>query len=157
ESAQRLERNDQLRLDGYRVVAADEQHPEEVVANVPGQRCRRLARRRVRALAAALRHQTIAARPLAKLPDDVVVGHAEEPRRRGARHAPPRPGPECGEECTLHGIFAQLEMTHPHPPREHGHQAAILVAEEVLAELVRHPGSLTSTSGPSGAGCEVTS
>src|SRR5262249_8841906 len=100
---------------------------------------------------AVLRQQALATRALPQLPNDMVVCNAEEPRRGVVGHTDPAPRLDGGEQRALHGVFDELEMSQPHSARQHRDQAAVLVAEVVLGELVGHPGvwiSMTSTPEP---------
>src|SRR5690349_2538452 len=81
----------------------------------------------------------------------MVLSHSKEPRRRILGHVCLAPRLCRREERGLHGILDQLEVVHPKTPREQGHQAAVLMPEEMLPERERHPGeriSITSTPEP---------
>jgi len=156
ESAQRPERDGQLRLDGNRVVAADEHHPEEIVADVSLQRRRGAIRDgdrvRVGVLASVLLGEALTSRALAQLPDDVVERSLVQPRRRVVRRLARRgPALERREQRGLDRVLDGLEVMQPHAARQHRHEPAVLVAKPRLPGCGAAQGakiSMTSTPEP---------
>src|SRR5260221_327056 len=73
EAAEGLQSQRQLRLHGDRLVAADKQHPKQVVTALPRQQDLRNVLRKIEALCAALLQDSAAPRSLAQVSDEVVV------------------------------------------------------------------------------------
>ena len=132
ESAQRLEREDQPGLRGDRLVAADEQHPQHVVAHLAGEI--RLRRRIPVAgiLAGRAVEEPEPSRLAPEVADQAVVGDPVQPRARIVGHSVGGPVAERGHEGGLDRVLHHLEMLDAGHARERRDQASVFVPEEVL-------------------------
>src|SRR6185295_16804173 len=95
--------------------------------------------------------QAVAASSSAQLADDVVIGHAEQPRGWVVGHAASGPGRHGSQQGGLDRVLDEFEVLHPRSAREHRNEPAVLVPEERFAERQGGHGawiSMTSTPEP---------
>ena len=123
ETAERLEREHELRLGRYRGIGADEQQPQHVVLDLL-----------LRVLGLHLREIALVSFLAAQLVEDVIVRHAIEPRSGVFGQLR---GPRTGrmQERRLRGVLAELEAMDAEPPRENGDQTPELPAEPMGRKL----------------------
>ena len=122
---------------GIGVVAADEEHAQQVVAHLAGEmRGRRIVGRRRRVVGGPLQDPEPAG-VLAQIADQVVVRDAVEPGAGVVGKPVGRPRGERGHERGLHRVLDELEVPDADHAREHRHQPAVLVPEEVLDQTRR--------------------
>ena len=134
-----------------RVVAADKEHPQQVVPHLPRQVDLRTVLRSTDVYPCDFLQDAAAARSLAQLSQKVVVRHPKEPGRRIVRQTRNRPGLECRHQGGLNGVLDSLKVLHAHPARQGGDKPTVFVPEEVLNQFRRGQGvliSLTSTLDP---------
>ena len=98
EAAKGLEGQDQLRLRRDRVIAADEQHPEQVVLHLTGQKGLRTVLRSSHVFGPVLVQDATATGSLAQLSHEIVVRHSKEPGRRIVGQASHGPRLERGHQ-----------------------------------------------------------
>ncbi len=129
EATERLEREHQPRVARHRLVAADEQHSQQVVTHL-GIEARR------QGLIARFTYDAFedprAPGVVAQRLEHVIVRDAVEPRRGvvGLPFRDPR-GQGCLERG-LHGILHEVDVPHAEPAREDRDESPVLEAEEVL-------------------------
>jgi hypothetical protein len=147
ETAQRLQGQDQLALARHGLVAADEQHAQQVVLHLGGEkgrqggggRCRRGGGLPRCDLARVLRQDAGALGLAPELPDQVVVRHPVQPGAGIVGKPLRRPFRQGRHQCGLHRVLGHLQLAHPHQAGEHRHQAPVLVTEEMF-DQARHGG-----------------
>jgi hypothetical protein len=125
EPAQRLQRQDQLRLGRDRGIGADEKQPKHVVLHLL-----------LRVFALDLGEVALVPLAAAELVEHVVVGDPVQPRAGIVRQTR-RPGLRRPQQGGLGGVLAQLQALHAEPPGQNGDQAPELVSEPVVRELGR--------------------
>ena len=125
ESAERFQREDQLRLGCDRGIGANEEKPENVVSDF----LLRVAR-------GDLGEIPLVALGPAQLVQHVVVRDPVEPRA-GVVWQLRRPRLRCLEQRCLRGVFAELEARHAEPAREDGYETPEFPAKPVLRKLAR--------------------
>jgi len=136
ESAQHLQREHDLRVSGERRMAAHEQQPQRVVANLRGTIARRRQIRKplldVHDHAGLLRarHPAVPHRVARQ-----IHGHLRDPRRRVRRNSPDRPGAHRPQQRFLRHVLRQREIFDPKPADQCAVQPARFVAEEMLDQL----------------------
>ena len=81
-----------------------------------------------------------AARVLAQLPDDAVVGSSKEPSRRTGRQTRDRPRLERCEHRGLNSILDSLYVLHSNFATEDCDEPPVFVSEEVLDQCRRAQG-----------------
>jgi hypothetical protein len=81
---------------------------------------------------------------LTKVLDQPAIGDLVKPRAWIIRQRLLRPGCERGQERRLDRVLHEFDMPHTHSAREHGHQPAVLVPEEVLDKQRRFQGPANS-------------
>ena len=69
---------------------------------------------------------------LAQIPDQLIVGDPKQPGAGILGKTVLRPGRERSHERTLDRILHELDVLRAGPTREHGHQPAVFVPEEML-------------------------
>jgi len=72
-----------------------------------------------------------------QLTDQVVVGHPVQPGGGVVGKTLGGPCRERGHQRGLNRVLDDFEMAHPGQAREHGHQPAVLVPEEMLDQAGR--------------------
>jgi hypothetical protein len=140
ESTQGLQRQDQPRVPGDRVVAADEEHAEHVILHlaceirrgpiVDASGCRVNSRMDGR-MNGLLQNPEPIGLP-AQIADQVVAGHAIEPRAGVVGKASIGPRGERGQQRALDCVLYRLEMTHARLARQQRHEPAVFVPEVML-------------------------
>ena len=140
EPAQRLEREDQPGLRRDRLVAADEQHPQHVVAHLAGEIRGRGRSPVVRIFARRPLEDPEPSRLAAEVADQAVVGDPVQPRARIVGHSVGGPVAERGHEGGLDRVLDHFEMLDAGHARERRDQASVFVAEEVLDQAAAWSG-----------------
>src|SRR5712692_4118893 len=144
ESAQNLQRQNQPGFPGNGVVAADEEHPEQVVPHLaPEIGCRRELVPCGTVVGCLLQYpESTGFSP--QVPDQAVVGHPVEPGTGVFRKTLVRPGLERRHEGALDGVLGDFQMLESGQAREGSHEPAVLVPEEVLRQA--RPGGRARTA-----------
>jgi hypothetical protein len=151
ETTEGLQSQDELRFHGDCFVAADKEHPQQVVPHLPRQEDLRTVLRSTDVFHCVLLQDATAGRSLAQLSHEMVVRHPKEPGPRIVRQTRNRPRLERGHQGGLNGVLNSLDVWHSHPARQRGNKPAVFVPEEVLNQLGRRQAvliSLTSTLEP---------
>src|SRR5882757_8357010 len=78
EAAEGLQSEHQLRFHGARLVAADEQHPQQIVPHLPREEDLRTVLRSTDVFLCVLLQDATAGRSLTQLPHEAVVRHPKE-------------------------------------------------------------------------------
>ncbi len=79
-----------------------------------------------------------------QIPDQLIVGDPVQPGAGVLGKGLVRPGRERGHERGLDRVLHKLEMRRAGPAREHGHQPAVFVPEEMLDQARSGQGPATS-------------
>lgn len=148
-------------------MTADEDHTKQVILHLSGQWHVR-TRRGLQGRFPVLVEDAAAALMRSQLPNQGVVRHRKQPRRR--RFGAPAKGPRLqrSQQGKLHRILDGIEVLHPDPAHQARHQLAVLMTEEVLDQLrgaqgVRisptstpEPGQVASSGGLKVGQCSIT-
>ena len=123
-----------MRFPRNRLVAADEEHAQQVVSHFTREERRR---RRVAAVGTCIDGALQDSEPTSRLPQiphQIVVGHTIQPRAGIVWTALSRPSRERGQERTLDRVFDDVEMAHADLARQQRHQPAVFVPKEMFDE-----------------------
>ena len=137
EAAQGLQREDQLRLPGNGVIAANEKHAQQIVAHLA---CETQRLRLVNAFNNI--NERLLQNPAApdfppELPDELVVRHAIQPGTGIIWKGASGPSSERGQQRALHGVLHNVDVPHADLARKQGDQPAVLSPKEMLDQARR--------------------